>query len=83
MRIICPHCGYKALISSSNKLSNQVTDLYCQCKNTVECGASFVSTLAFKHTINPPAHTALEIAQSLVSRLGKEEKEALQRDVFR
>jgi cell division protein ZapA len=83
MRVICPHCGAKALITSSNILSNIVKDLYCQCENSVECGASFVATLAFKHMINPPVHTTLEIAQSLVNRLGKEEKEALQRDALR
>lgn len=81
MRIICPHCGSKALISSTNKLSDKVTDLYCQCKNTAECGASFVSTLAFKHTINPPAHTATEIAMSLLSRLSEEERAELQRGI--
>lgn len=77
MRVICPHCQSKALISSSNKLSSQVTDLYCQCSNVAECGASFVSTLSFKHTINPPANTTLEIAQNLLNRLSKEEKAEL------
>ncbi|NOR69193.1 MAG: transcriptional regulator [Methylomarinum sp.] len=83
MRIICPHCGSKAVISSSNKLSNQVKDLYCQCENTIHCGAGFVSTLAYKHTINPPAHTVLEMAMSLLNSLSKEEKAELQRDCAR
>jgi len=77
MRVNCPHCQSKAIISSSNKLSSQVTDLYCQCSNVAECGASFVSTLAFKHTTNPPAHTVSEIAMGLVNRLSKEEKAEL------
>lgn len=81
MRVMCPHCGSKALITSSNALSNIVKDLYCQCENTVECGASFVTTLAFKHTLNPPVQTTSEIAASLINRLSKEEKEALQRGV--
>ena len=54
-------------------------DLYCQCKNTAECGASFVSTLSFKHTINPPARTISEIAQGLINRLSEEERAQLQR----
>lgn len=58
-----------------------VQDLYCQCKNTADCGASFVSTLAFKHTINPPLRTTEQIAMSLINRLSKEEKEALQRQM--
>ena len=81
MRVNCPHCRAKAIITSSNELSDAVKDLYCQCENTVECGASFVATLAFKHTLNPPVHTTLDIARSLVERLGREEKEALQRDM--
>jgi len=79
MRVMCPHCDSKAIITSSNVLSDMVKDLYCQCENTVECGASFVATLAFKHTLNPPARTTSEIAMSLINRLSKEEKEALQR----
>ena len=83
MRIICPHCGSKALISSANKLSNKVTDLYCQCKNTADCGASFVSMLTFKHTINPSAHTATEMAMRLLNSLSKEERVELQRDMLK
>jgi len=79
MRVICPHCLSKALITSSNRLSDQVTDLYCQCTNAAECGASFVSTLAYKHALNPPMRTTTEMAMSLVSRLSKEEKAELQR----
>jgi len=78
MRIMCPHCGSRAIITSSNKLSNQVSDLYCQCKNLTECGGTFVSTLAFKHTINPPARTTTEMAMNLLNRLSIEEKAALQ-----
>ncbi|WP_350226598.1 ogr/Delta-like zinc finger family protein [Methylophaga marina] len=33
MRIECPHCHRKAIISSTNALSHTVKDLYCQCTN--------------------------------------------------
>lgn len=81
MRVICPNCHTKALITSSNELSSTVKDLYCQCTNTAECGASFVTTLAYKHMINPPARTTSAIALNLVNRMSKEEKEKLQRDM--
>ena len=81
MRIMCPHCGSRAIISSSNKLSNQVSDLYCQSKNLAECGGTFVATLAFKHTINPPVRTATEMAMSLLNRLSIEEKAGLQKGI--
>ena len=81
MRVICPYCLSKAIITSSNRLSGQVSDLYCQCTNTAECAASFVSTVAYKHTLNPPARTTSEIAMSLVNRLSQEEKTKLQHDM--
>jgi cell division protein ZapA len=77
---MCPHCGSKAIITSSNKLTKTVKDLYCQCENTRECGASFVATLAYKNTLNPPINTAEEMAMSLINRLSKEEKAELQRN---
>ena len=78
MRVTCPYCQTKATITSTAKLSKQVTDLYCQCTNTAECGASFVSTLAFKHTLKPPARTTIEIAPNLISNLSAEERVELQ-----
>ncbi|BCG65102.1 MAG: cell division protein ZapA [Methyloprofundus sp.] len=80
---MCPHCDSKALITSSNSLTATVKDLYCQCENTSACGARFVTTLAYKHTLNPPTSTTAEIAMSLINRLSKEEKAELQRDVAR
>lgn len=83
MRIICPHCHNKALITSSNDLSIKVKDLYCQCTNTQKCGASFVTTVAFKHDINPPRKTTLEIAAALLNTLDHSERQQLiQGDLF-
>jgi len=83
MRVICPHCLSKAIITSTNRLSEQVTDLYCHCTNGVKCGATFVSTLAYKHVINQPMQTTTAMAMELVNRLSKEEKEELQRAMVR
>ena len=83
MRASCPHCQTKAIITSSNKMSDTVKDLYCQCENTRHCGASFVFTLAYKHDLNPPVNSTLDIACHLINRLSKEEKANLQTNVFR
>lgn len=83
MRVNCPHCNQKALITSSNRLSATVTDLYCQCQNTQHCGASFVFSLAFKHNLNPPHRTTREIAASLLATLPRDELMEIQRDLFR
>jgi len=84
MRVLCPHCQTKALITSTNELSDGgiVKDLYCQCTNTQECGASFVFTLAYKHDLNPPRKTTLQIAATLITHLNDHDKRQLQRDLF-
>jgi len=83
MRVICPHCQNKAIISSSSKLSDTVTDLYCSCSNVADCGASFVFTLAYKHVLSPPHKSVKELAAALLIQLPAEErKELMQGDLF-
>ena len=77
MRVDCPHCRTKAVITSSNQLSDTVRDLYCQCKNTRECGASFVFTLAYKCDLNPPVKSTRQLAANLLAILPKDERNAL------
>jgi hypothetical protein len=84
MRVICPFCSHKALITSRNSFNdeNTISDLYCICTNTKDCAATFVYTLAYKHVINPPARTTAEIALNLVNRMTKEEKASLRHNLF-
>lgn len=82
MRVECPNCSQKAVITSSTSLSSTVKDLYCQCINTEHCGASFVYTLAFKHTLNPPINTTREMALQLIKNLPVEERQAVQNELF-
>ncbi len=83
MRVDCPHCLSKAVITSSNPLSATVKDLYCQCTNTRHCGASFVFTLGFKHNLNPPVSSTHQLAAAIIRNLSASEKQALiQSDLF-
>jgi len=79
MKVTCPFCLGNAKITSSNSLTDtsSVKDLYCSCSNTDICGATFVSTLSYKHVITPPAKSAVEIAMNMVNQLSEEEKKAL------
>ncbi|EGJ51649.1 ogr/Delta-like zinc finger family protein [Desulfocurvibacter africanus] len=52
MRISCDRCGSKARISTTSKVTDQLSKLYCACTN-VECGHTFVMHLEFGHTISP------------------------------
>jgi len=83
MRVVCPHCDSKALITSSNELSKTVKDLYCTCTNAQTCGASFVYTLAYKHILNPPQQTMQQMAATVLNQLPAEQRNALlQGDLF-
>ena len=53
MRVVCPECLQKAKITHRNELTVEVVDLYCSCSS---CGHSFVSKLAFSHTVTPGKH---------------------------
>ncbi|ANE54777.1 ogr/Delta-like zinc finger family protein [Methylomonas sp. DH-1] len=79
MTVYCPHCQSKARITSRNNLNDEktVADLYCQCLNSKECGATFVTTLGFKHYINPPATSTVQLAANLLNTLSKAERTAL------
>ena len=79
MQIFCPHCQQKARITSRNNMNDEktVADLYCQCLNTQACGATFVYTLGFKHYLNPPAATTLQMAANLLNTLTNAERSAL------
>ena len=79
MSVYCPNCQQKARITSRNNLNEAktVADLYCQCLNTKACGATFVSTLGFKHYLNPPATSTAQLAANLLNKLTKEERAVL------
>ena len=74
MRVICPNCGSKATITSREEQSAHVCNLYVSCTNTKECGATFVSTLAFAHYLNPPRKDTAQMAASLIKNLSRAEQ---------
>ncbi|MBD1582784.1 ogr/Delta-like zinc finger family protein [Pseudoalteromonas sp. S16_S37] len=73
-RVLCPNCNSKATITSREKQSDHVADLYVSCTNTKNCGATFVSTIAFKHYLNPPRQDTAQLAASLLRNLPKEKQ---------
>jgi hypothetical protein len=77
MRILCPHCGSKARIASRNTHTATASDLYCQCHNVAGCGATFVYTLTYRHTLNQPVIATAERAAALVRALPPAERARL------
>ncbi|MBC8674107.1 ogr/Delta-like zinc finger family protein [Aeromonas hydrophila] len=56
-------CGQRGRITKTNRLSDDVSDLYCQCTDA-ECGHSWVVTLSFAHTLSPSAKTTNQLVLS-------------------
>lgn len=77
VRINCPYCGGKAVINSRESLSDRVADLYCACKDSRACGATFVFSLSYKHTLNPPTMTTAQMAVALIKNLPQAERDKL------
>jgi hypothetical protein len=66
MLIECPSCNGKARIASTHKITPTVKHLYCQCKDAVFCGITFVESLSFSHVTN--------------TRIAKEMQPAVEKD---
>ena len=76
MRILCPHCQQKAVITANNRLSSCVTDLYCRCDNP-DCSAGFVMTVAHKHDTQPPINSLKTMLGQLLRSLPSDERQQL------
>jgi cell division protein ZapA len=77
MRITCPTCHTKAVITSREQQSTHVSNLYCSCTNTKACGHTFVATVSFSHTLNPPVKSTLELAASMLRNLPPAQRQQL------
>jgi len=77
MRIYCKECGGKARIGKRDELSVTFARLYCQCLS-VSCGHTWVTTLAFSHTLSPSA----EVVDRLLFDRLRDLPRAQQRELF-
>ncbi|MDR7019586.1 ogr/Delta-like zinc finger family protein [Aeromonas salmonicida] len=78
MRVYCKVCGQRGRITKTNRLSDDVSDLYCQCTDA-ECGHSWVATLSFTHTLSPSAKSTDQLVLKLASMLTPEGKKLVLR----
>lgn len=71
VRVKCPRCKSRAIITNSNDLSADLTDvfykdLYVQCMGS--CGARSVFSISFKHYINPPQRDVTDMARKIIEQ---------------
>ncbi|MFQ1741708.1 ogr/Delta-like zinc finger family protein [Aeromonas veronii] len=71
MRVYCKVYGQRGRITKTNRLSDDASDLYCQCTDA-ECGHCWVVTLSFAHTLSPSAKTTNQLVLSLMGSLTPE-----------
>ncbi|WEE29197.1 ogr/Delta-like zinc finger family protein [Aeromonas hydrophila] len=71
MRVYCKECGQRGRITKTNKLSPDVSDLYCQCTDA-ECGHTWVACLSYSHPLSPSSRTASQLVLNLVGSLTPE-----------
>ncbi|PKF51118.1 ogr/Delta-like zinc finger family protein [Enterovibrio nigricans] len=76
-RIYCG-CGERAIIQKTNRLSNTVSDLYCQCSG---CGHRFVMCRAHAYTLSPSALTTNELAMALIRSVTPSVRQTLQQQL--
>ncbi|PHM39799.1 transcriptional regulator [Xenorhabdus mauleonii] len=75
LKIICPECGAKAVISKTNRKHPEIADLYCACSE-IECGYRFVMNLTFSHALNTSAKTGDKLLQTVINNLNPRQRQA-------
>ncbi|MCG7499361.1 ogr/Delta-like zinc finger family protein [Vibrio sp. Of7-15] len=78
-RIFCG-CGERAIITKTNRLSNDCADLYCECKNH-ECEHQFVMSLYFSHTLSPSSMDTNDLATCLIKVLTPDKRDDLKQQL--
>jgi hypothetical protein len=73
VRVKCPRCKGKAIITNSNDLAKDIKDvfykeLYVQCVEKDGCGARAVFGMEFKHYINPPQTDVVSMARKIIEQ---------------
>lgn len=53
MRILCPHCGFKTVITNSKKIDARFRDIYINCISP-HCSSRSVMRVSHVATITPP-----------------------------
>lgn len=73
VRVKCPHCKGKAIITNSNDLAKEIKDvfykeLYVQCVEKNGCGARAVFGMEFKHYIHQPQTDVVSMARKIIEQ---------------
>lgn len=76
MRVTCHLCQSKAVITSTNKFSAEVKDLYAQCLNPC-CGAGIKLTLAVAGITSPPVDQINSLLVEMLAKMPQAERQEI------
>lgn len=76
MRIRCPHCQAKAIITHSVKVSDKITEIYINCTG-MECGARSVMRIYHAYTLTPPENTLLNSLHEQIAQMSPQARKEL------
>lgn len=76
MRILCPHCGTRAIVTHTKKNSKASTDVYCVCSND-QCAARVVMHIFHAYDIVPPRTTLYNSLAEQIANLSPSERRQL------
>lgn len=76
MRVKCPHCHCKAIVTHRVPISAKSDDIYVNCPNP-DCGARSVMRISHVYDLTPPAATLTDAMHEWFANLPDDEKRAL------
>ncbi|PSU76966.1 ogr/Delta-like zinc finger family protein [Photobacterium phosphoreum] len=79
MRLTCPCCGAKCIVSKTNKMSLEYSESYASCAGDIElCGWRGVISVAYKHTLTPSRKETSDIIYQLAAKLAPDTRKQIQ-----
>lgn len=82
MRIRCPHCQNKAIITHTVHVNDKVTEVYINCLGK-DCGARDVMRIYHVATITPPESEQMNSLQEQLAQMPANMRRALFQPYFR
>ena len=78
MKIKCPHCEARAIITHHNRISRKSADVYLNCTSK-DCGARSVMRISHAYDLTPPASTLTDALHEIIANMPDEERRDLVR----
>ncbi len=74
MRINCESCGSRLTIRSSREITKTTKELYCNCSNAEQCGATYSYTVSRNNILTPPRGKLMSIVFDFINNLPDQER---------